>query len=180
VKKKLLIIAVIALIIAMSVGFFIIRNRNSSELPIYSFELEGSHPNRCGEWKIIISDYYEFKNEFNEAERAGLERYDSSFFDEKSLAAIYVVRPTPIWDIINKCARVVDDNTVVIRYNLRQRRWVGTLDMTVWSAIVVEIPKNVTKIIVENNICFNYDCECNYIYQEYIFDEASRLVNDNI
>ncbi|MCL2384092.1 MAG: hypothetical protein FWC79_08375 [Oscillospiraceae bacterium] len=80
-----------------------------------------------------------------------------------------MVRPSPGHNIRNKRARIVYD-TVIITYDLHRRRGVGSITTVVLSAIVVEIPKNVMQIVAENSICFNYDCECNYDYQEYIVD----------
>lgn len=109
--------------------------------------------------KIIISDYTELKefcgiqNENNDIEEERirgelLSKYNEEFFENKSLALVYVSLNASSCQVELKNA-VKDGENVKIEYVINT---VGDVGLTVMGAdlIVVEIDKDITNILLEN------------------------------
>lgn len=102
----------------------------------------------------IISTHDEFVylySQLNESGRAiiPLEKYNLDFFENKSLVIVGIELPDTQSTIDGENA-TLSDNTVIIRYN--HRRPLGGFSPTIsWYTIIVEIPKNVSEIIVDSN-----------------------------
>ena len=142
-------IILISIVIITLTGFFLIF-LNNDNITTNTFRVRGFF----GERSSILSTYDEFTNflsNFNSHSDINslLVKYDTTFFENHSLAIIYVTTGSSASSVRDIGARI-NNNTVTIRYSVRTTRSFS-LDLIQEYFIVAEIPKNISNVVINGN-----------------------------